>query len=119
MTEDTQIIMNTIEKLADKLGIAVSEVARIFIQAQTAIGIVNVIAAAFIIITSIAVGYMVGRNTYKSDGTLDSSLFAGFFMGMTWMLIFALISTFVLPSIYMIVAPEYMGLKDMIMTLRP
>lgn len=123
MTEDVQIIMNTIEKLADKLGIAVEQVAQIFIHAQVVIGMVNVITAVVVIITTIVVGYMVGKATYKdhhdSKDAIGEAVTSGFFVGVIWLLIFSAILSVVLPSIYMIVAPEYMGLKDMITTLRP
>jgi len=36
----------------------------------------------------------------------------------TYLVVFGIISIFVMPSIYMVVAPEYMGLKDMVHTIR-
>lgn len=118
MTEDVQIIMNTIEKLADKLGIAVADVARIFMEAQAKIGMVNLIAASLIIGTALMVWVIITYISYKDLQKIDDAIFMGALIAVCWTVMWGIISLFVMPSVYMVVAPEYMGLKDMVQSLR-
>ena len=52
---EDQEIVNVIAQVTDKLGIAVSEIARIFIEAQPKIAIVNIVLILFtLLISSVA-----------------------------------------------------------------
>ncbi len=127
MSDDTQIIADTVMKLADKLGIAVSEVARIFIEAQPKLAMVDLYMMvgtilSTLIVVSIAwyIAYKIEKKKYAGTSLFDANVFMPvFFAGMIWLIIvmFAFIS---LENIlYRLSAPEYMGLRDMIQTLRP
>jgi len=114
---ETELIMNTLIALSDKIGIAATEISRIFIEAQPKIAMVNLtLAGIIIILTSISMAIVayIEYNINHSDDCLSAILVAG----IVTLVISIFIAAIIAPNLYAIVAPEYIGLKDMISTIR-
>jgi uncharacterized membrane-anchored protein len=121
MSEDVTVIMNTIEKLADKLGIAVTDVARIFMEAQTKIGMVDLILMILVFGISLIVFvvlfylFQIEETNFKENmwENAGAAFTLTFFI---WIILFVA-TLFISDPLHKIVAPEYMGLKEMLFTI--
>ena len=124
-------IANIIVQLTDKLGITVSEVTKIFIDAQQKLAIVDIVLMLFVTITTISVllftlKYIYKQkkeekegSSYKVSITDEDIIMPVIVIVFVTMLICTLISLALVNAWYRLVAPEYMGIKDMISTFIP
>jgi len=121
---EEQEIASVIIQIADKLGIAVSEISRIFVEAQPKIAIINIIMTLFValvptIIFVIVWQYYFNKEKikYASISRTDENVIGP----SVCILLIALVICFFIAlmlsdSFYRLLVPEYMGLKDMIHT---
>ena len=128
--EDKEIA-NVIVQLADKLGIAVSEITKIFIDAQQKLAIVDIVIMLFVIITTISVLLFTLKYIYKHkkeerDGSsykvsiTDEDIIMPVVLVAIVTMFFCMIISFTLTNaLYRLVTPEYMGIKDMVNTFIP
>jgi len=122
-------LANVVVQLADKLGMAVSEVTKIFIDAQQKLAIVDIVLMLFVTITMISVSlftlkYLYKKkkeeeHSYKISVTNEDILMPTLLVLIVTMLICAMISLALTNALYRLVAPEYMGIKDMVSTFIP
>jgi len=122
-------IANIIVQLTDKLGITVSEVTKIFIDAQQKLAMVDIIMLLFVITTTIAVSVFTLKLIHKNKKeerpdskvsiTDEDIIMPTAIVTFITILFCLVISTLLVTALYRLVAPEYMGIKDMISTFIP
>ena len=121
---EDQEIANVVIQIADKLGIAASEIAKIFIEAQPKIAIVNIsLLLLTIVITGVVFKkswvyfYNKGKEDSKSTSYIDENVVApAALIAIVTLFICLITSLAMADSLYKLVVPEYMGLKDLLIT---
>jgi len=121
---EDQEIVNVIAQVTDKLGIAVSEIARIFIEAQPKIAIINIVLLLFTLLIPIVVFVVSWKHFFNKEkikyatiSRTDESVIGPATTYALITLITCIIMVLTLSdSFYRLIVPEYMGLKDMIYT---
>ncbi len=128
VNDTAQIVSDTILKLADKLGIAVEQIARIYMTAQFNLGLVDLAMILGVAISTIIVFVVLMLSFHKDEKdcggksvtwTDDRVIGPAFWLSLLWLIFAIIISAFLGAALDRIVAPEYMGLQQMISDFKP
>ena len=97
--------------IADKLGIGVTEVYRILVEAQAYQGILNLISTGVFVLSSFIIGHIIYN---KLNGPKDDKLFAGVLVGAFSGFIVGFIVWVFGRALMHIMMPEYTALTELL-----
>lgn len=116
MSEDE--IMSIVMQLADRLGIAVEQIARIFIEGQAKVGMIDAILILFVFLSSAIVFLYTLHVEINAETKVKTiTVEPASVIAIVWFVVMGVMALFIAHPLHQIVAPEYMGLKEMITTL--